>query len=157
MAEKGPVHNGGGHEKRDINVGKVALIGVLLLGIIGIVGHFVPWFVFDFMAIQTEGQGPPPSPLLSNDQLPSGPRLQVHPQADLAAMRAAEHDRLNSYSWADRPNGVVRIPIDRAMSLLAERGLGAAQINQTSGNVPAATQQGQASALPGSGNTPGKK
>ena len=153
MAEKEPIYNGAGHEKRDINVGKVALIGVLLLGFIAIVGHLVPWFVFDFMGMRTE-EGPPPSPLVLNaDQTPPPPRLQAKPWADLVAMRAAEDNRLKGYSWADRTNGVVRIPIDRAMSLLAERGIGTPQPDQTSGNAPAAAREGAAQSSAKSGNT----
>ncbi len=30
---------------------------------------------------------------------------------------------LKSYGWIDRDKGVVRIPIDRAIEILAERGL----------------------------------
>ncbi len=30
---------------------------------------------------------------------------------------------MHSYGWVDQPAGVVRIPIDRAMELLAQRGL----------------------------------
>ena len=30
---------------------------------------------------------------------------------------------LNTYGWIDRQNGVVRLPIDRAMELLLQRGL----------------------------------
>lgn len=51
------------------------------------------------------------------------PRLQVDPAADLAAFRAAEASELSSYAWEDRAAGVVRIPIDRALALTAERGL----------------------------------
>jgi hypothetical protein len=34
-----------------------------------------------------------------------------------------QNDVLGSYDWVDQKNGVVRIPIDRAMDLLAQRGL----------------------------------
>ena len=34
-----------------------------------------------------------------------------------------ENEVLGSYDWVDQKNGVVRIPIDRAMDLLAQRGL----------------------------------
>ena len=34
-----------------------------------------------------------------------------------------EEQTLNSYGWVDQQAGVVRIPIDRAMDLLAQRGL----------------------------------
>ena len=41
----------------------------------------------------------------------------------MKAIRAAEDQVLNSYAWMDPEKGVVRIPIGRAMDLLAERGL----------------------------------
>src|SRR5215813_5011829 len=34
-----------------------------------------------------------------------------------------ENEVLGSYDWVDQKNGVVRIPIDQAMDLLAQRGL----------------------------------
>jgi hypothetical protein len=51
------------------------------------------------------------------------PQLQEHEVLDLKAIRAAEDQVLNSYAWMDPEKGVVRIPIGRAMDLLAERGL----------------------------------
>jgi hypothetical protein len=41
----------------------------------------------------------------------------------LAELRAAEDGDLNSCGWVDRNAGIVRIPIDRAMQLILERGL----------------------------------
>ena len=38
-------------------------------------------------------------------------------------MRAAENKILHSYGWIDEKKGVVRIPIERAMELTAQRGL----------------------------------
>jgi hypothetical protein len=54
---------------------------------------------------------------------PPAPRLQIDPRADLVALRAAEAKRLSSYGWIDRPSGVVRLPIEQATQLIAERGL----------------------------------
>jgi hypothetical protein len=54
---------------------------------------------------------------------PPAPRLQVHPKADLEHLRAEERERLTTYDWADRERRIARIPIERAMQLLAERGL----------------------------------
>ncbi len=51
------------------------------------------------------------------------PRLQVAPQLDLADMRAREEAELHNYGWIDQKAGVVRLPIDRAMELMAQRGL----------------------------------
>jgi hypothetical protein len=51
------------------------------------------------------------------------PNLQTSPHDDLVAFRAREDVELNSYGWINRTSGVVRIPIDRAMDLIASRGL----------------------------------
>lgn len=53
----------------------------------------------------------------------SVPRLQVDPSADLARFRSKEDQMLSSYGWHDRAAGEARIPIDRAMTILLERGL----------------------------------
>ncbi len=37
--------------------------------------------------------------------------------------RMQEEKTLNSYGWVDQQAGVMHIPIDRAMQLLAQRGL----------------------------------
>jgi len=39
---------------------------------------------------------------------------------DLLALRAKEQAQLHSYAYIDRAKGVVRIPIERAMELLAQ-------------------------------------
>ena len=57
------------------------------------------------------------------DRLPPLPRLQTHAVRDIAAFRAAEDDVLNAWGWVDEPAGVARIPVSRAIEILAERGL----------------------------------
>src|SRR5689334_6475388 len=54
---------------------------------------------------------------------PPSPRLQVDPVTDLNALRATEHQQLDSYGWINRESRVAHIPIDRAMELTGERGL----------------------------------
>lgn len=56
-------------------------------------------------------------------ELPPEPRLQESPALDLARFRAREEGQLSTYGWVDRPNGVVHIPIERAMELVAREGL----------------------------------
>jgi hypothetical protein len=51
------------------------------------------------------------------------PHLQLSPPKDLREFRAREETELNTYGWIDRTNGVVRVPIDRAMELVLQRGL----------------------------------
>ena len=62
------------------------------------------------------------------------PALQTQPFKDIHTLRQSETDRLNSYGWVDQGAGVTRIPIDRAMDVLLQRGLpvrpdGAAVVN----------------------------
>jgi hypothetical protein len=49
------------------------------------------------------------------------PHLQAHPQQDLQALRRHKQAILESYGWVDRDAGIARIPVSRAMSLLARR------------------------------------
>lgn len=52
------------------------------------------------------------------------PRLQTDDgNQDLADLHAREDLLLDHYSWIDHDGGKVRIPIDRAMELIAQRGL----------------------------------
>jgi hypothetical protein len=67
--------------------------------------------------------GRPISPLAPPREYAPPPRLQVTPRADLQQLEAKEHVLLHEYGWVDRQNNVVRIPIDRAMDLIAQRGL----------------------------------
>jgi len=51
------------------------------------------------------------------------PRLETNETREINAFRLQEAQTLNSYGWVDEQAGVVRIPIDRAMALVAQRGL----------------------------------
>ncbi|MFY9855777.1 MAG: hypothetical protein WAK26_18050 [Terracidiphilus sp.] len=71
----------------------------------------------------------PNSPELQNkvatlmQQYPT-PRLQTDDGAqDIADLHAREDLLLNNYSWIDQSQGKVRIPIERAIDLIAQRGL----------------------------------
>jgi hypothetical protein len=50
-------------------------------------------------------------------------------KAKLAAVQAAEASLYNNYSWVDQPKGVVRIPVELAMQLAAQR-LSAATVGE---------------------------
>jgi hypothetical protein len=51
------------------------------------------------------------------------PRLEDDERREINDFREQEEQTLNSYGWVDQQAGVVRIPIDRAMQLMAQRGL----------------------------------
>ena len=55
--------------------------------------------------------------------LPPEPRLQVSAPKDLKLYKAAQGEILNSYGWVDQKAGILRIPIDRAMDILVQKGL----------------------------------
>ena len=45
--------------------------------------------------------------------------LQARPQQDIRAYMAEKRQLLDSYAWIDREHGIARIPIERAMALVA--------------------------------------
>jgi hypothetical protein len=122
MSEKQAFHPGDeGHEKRDIDVRKVAIYGVGVLLALCLTGLAVTLLVFKEAA--RENEGAMPSPVYETRQTPPEPRLQAYPALDLKKLREYEESRLHSYGWVDRSNGVVRMPIDRAMEIVLEKGL----------------------------------
>ena len=60
------------------------------------------------------------------------PRLQTDDgNLETAELHAREDLLLDNYSWVDRQSGKVRIPIARAMELIAQHGLPVAPEEQT--------------------------
>jgi hypothetical protein len=59
--------------------------------------------------------------------------------AELSALLTRQNNELNSYGWVDRSNGIIRIPIERAMDLILQRGL-PARTNAVSQTGPSALQ-----------------
>jgi hypothetical protein len=53
----------------------------------------------------------------------SQPRLETNDPMEINEFRVQEEKTLHSYGWIDQQGGVVRIPIDRAMELVTQRGL----------------------------------
>jgi len=51
------------------------------------------------------------------------PKLEEDERGQLNGIRMKEERALYSYGWVDEKAGVVRIPIERAMDLIAQRGL----------------------------------
>jgi len=51
------------------------------------------------------------------------PRLQSDPPADIHKYLVAKERELMTYGWIDQRAGIVRVPIDRAVDLLLNRGL----------------------------------
>jgi hypothetical protein len=110
------------HEQSDIDVWAVGKFA-LALAFLCVFSFGLLFGLFKFF--QAETGGPLPKSELNVDarRLPPEPRLQQSPVTDLREMREAEDKILNSYGWVDQAHGVVRVPIDQAINMLAQRGL----------------------------------
>ncbi|MDZ4860161.1 MAG: hypothetical protein SGI88_14385 [Candidatus Hydrogenedentes bacterium] len=62
-------------------------------------------------------------PVAEERNLPPLPRLQEHPVLDLQAFREQEKARIDEYKWVDKVAGIVQIPVDQALEIVAEQGL----------------------------------
>jgi hypothetical protein len=75
--------------------------------------------------------------------LPPLPRLQVFPVRHWKDFQTAERERLESYGWMDRSTGAVHIPIERAIDLIADRGVGPLPQAPMAMPAPVATPRGK--------------
>ena len=109
-----------GYEDSDVSMGRLLAFagGVVALIILGVLGSAA---VFHFF-VSHQPLGPPASPFEDVRTLPPEPRLQINAPQDLQQYRAAEDKILDSYGWVDSHAGIVRIPIDRAMNLMLQKG-----------------------------------
>ncbi len=142
---------GPGYETSDANPVSIVKFGAALALALIIVAFGMRW-VFGYFS-DTQNLGPAASPFENVRALPPRPQLQVTPEADIHNYWETEQKILNGYGWVDKNNGVVRIPIDRAMHLTLERGLPARAAKPDSNSGPTGTEtHAEASAKPaGSG------
>jgi hypothetical protein len=111
-----------GHEHTDVAIRPVAIAGVGI-AVFLIVAAALMLALYGYLGARAARLSPPANPLAAAEgpRLPPEPRLQVHPLRDLRELRQAENDILEHYGWVDKSAGVVRIPIARAIDLLAAR------------------------------------
>jgi hypothetical protein len=118
-----------GHELSDLKPGYAALFGVVLTVVI-VAAAVITSLLIRFKAAEHSRQETPVPRLAQEREATPGPRLQVDANKDLRQMRAGEDTVLNSYGWVDKDSGIVRIPIQRAMEILAKKGLPARKQEQ---------------------------
>jgi hypothetical protein len=85
----------------------------------------------------------PPQVVVNLKRIPPEPRLEPDPLALRRELRAQEDALLKSYGWVDRTAGSVRIPIDRAMEIVLERGVPGGKPMAAGGPAPAPATSGQ--------------
>jgi hypothetical protein len=113
-----------GQIDRELDTRKILIIGTVL-ALVTVAAIGLMWVLFRVLLAEEVRRDPPPAPLAAAARAEPRPtpELQVTPERDLAAMRAAEQAVLESYAWVERDSGRVRIPIERAMELVVEEGL----------------------------------
>jgi hypothetical protein len=145
--------NDTGFEHEDL--GTRPIFGFLVsLVVLGPLVYYAIWGMFHFMDAYDRKHQHTKSPIVQEEQDPREsstsktakkvqelfptPRLEDDERTEINDFRYQQDQTLNSYGWVDQGGGVVRIPIDRAMQLIAQRGL--PTIPQT-GTAPAAADK----------------
>ncbi|HET6423407.1 MAG TPA: hypothetical protein VFG20_06970 [Planctomycetaceae bacterium] len=125
-----------GFETRDVSIrGILALAGAVLASVLIVVaGLWWMWTRFEMQAARSETK-----PTFTRDEQPrtTSPHLQETPVRDYVLYRAEQDAAASTYGWVDRNNGVVRLPVDRAMELYLERGAPPSWPNETKPEEPA--------------------
>jgi len=122
--EYGPTPPGAKHEHTDIDptIGYKFASWLLVAMLIsaGIVYGAFRLFERQERAAGTLAQKYPLAAGVHKD--PPTPNLQNQPFKDIYLLRQEETEKLTSYAWVDKEGGVTRIPIDRAMEVMLQRG-----------------------------------
>ena len=136
-----------GYERQDLTARAVyAFLISLIVG--GVIVYFIVWGVYHFMDARQRRLQPQQSPLVqqvgtdtrivSPDEIKKfpEPRLERNERIEINDFRLKEEQTLNSYGWVDEKAGVVRIPIERAIELIVQRGL---PTTPKAGTIPPST------------------
>jgi hypothetical protein len=109
-------------EVRDANLPNLLKTGAGLFGLV-ILSLLVSWGLYILFRQHSAAPGSTPETFTIPQGAAPLPRLQQDPHADLLAMRSREDSILTSYGWVNRDSGFARVPIDRALEILAAKGL----------------------------------
>jgi hypothetical protein len=76
------------------------------------------------------------------------PMLETNERTQFRDFLTDQENQLNSYGWVNKEKGVAHIPIERAMELVAQRGLptvpqGAADVKTPDSKTPAQKSDGK--------------
>jgi hypothetical protein len=111
-----------GYEKSDLRPRPIVVFGVVL-AVVMVLAFVAAYGMIQFLGWWERPRLETPASPLATRVVPPQPRLQVAAPKDLKALQAAEQDVLTTYAWVSKEAGIARIPIDRAMQLVLERGL----------------------------------
>jgi hypothetical protein len=138
----------GGYERSDIGAAGVLyfLLGLLVAGLFI---FFLVDGIYSYLDKRSEAEQAPVNPLVTNapadtrlipkdypqTEFPN-PRLETDERGQLNSIRLKEEQMLSTYDYIDKNAGTIRIPIDRAMDLIAQRGL-PVRAQSATGEAPA--------------------
>ena len=122
--EYGPTPPGAKHEHTDIDPAVGFQFG-LWLGVAMLISFAIVYATFWLFEGQEKAadRAAPRFPTAVGVTRPAPtPALQTQPFKDLHTLRAEEAAQLGTYGWVDKEGGVTRIPVDRAMEVMLQRG-----------------------------------
>lgn len=146
-------------ERSYVNMRAVMITVVVLFASL-IVGMALMVLYFNILEARAGNAEVAIGPTVDPKALPPEPRLQfsnIHPsteEQDMGVLHARQDSVLGSYGWVDRPNGIVRMPIDKAMEIVAERGTRQATAATATGGAPAAADTAAAASAPAPAQAP---
>jgi len=108
-------------EHSDANVRALGWILVVIV-IAGVGLHFGLNALYGVFAINASASGRETEVRGRQRPMSGAPQLLVIPEADIDQVRTMENQKLGTYGWVDKEKGIVHIPIDQAMKMIAERG-----------------------------------
>ena len=130
------------HEQRDVNVKAVSKFAIGL-ALLCIAAFAIVVGVFRFLEHVTSGvPSGRQNAAIDARERPPAPQLEETPALDLEREQAAEQELLHTYGWIDKQAGVVRLPIDRAIDLMAQRGLPSRPAAPLASSVSVPTEAG---------------
>lgn len=134
-----------GYERSDASPRGLVYFALTIAAILAVVSLSLIWLFKHYEKIENPGSFVA-RPFEAVQPAPPPPRIQADPSVDIRNYLQSQQDLLNTYGWVDRQNGIVRMPIDRAMGLLLQRGLPARSTNrQENGTTPEEEQEARPS------------
>jgi hypothetical protein len=129
---------------RELSLKGIVLFGIVLALLLVATGGVI-LLLSGSLRERIEATDPPLAVLPEARRAPEQPEpaLQSDPEADMAAMHAEEKDLLGSYAWVDEAAGIARVPIERAMEIVARDGLESAPAPAALAEEPAANGEGE--------------
>jgi hypothetical protein len=114
-------HSALNHETTDVNLTGITRLAIASLLIIGVILGFVYVFEKGLSHFLTDTSQPPPMADWKADtnRTPKAPLVITDEPGLLRQVRAEERKVLEHYAWVDKGQGIVQIPIDRALELVA--------------------------------------